>query len=879
VSDIDGSVSSLAYSLNSDPAIALSIGPDDRRLARDGDFNVDLDRADLNDGQNEVILTATDNDGNSSVLTMTVTYDGSSTWPLPYSIDWSTVSGLQDVVQVVDGNWGFTPSGARLSAQEGVDYDRVLAIGDMDWTDYEITVPITVHWVDPEGFTYPSISPGFGITLRWQGHTDSPIVCPQPHCGWMPSGAGAWYDIGRDGPLKLDGLSEQSVTINEGDTYYWKMRVETITGIGPKYSLKVWQSGQDEPAGWLLSKQRDLSDLSNGSAIVIAHHVDITVGDVTIVPLAQNSSDLLLNAFGNGSVIADPDKASYDAGEQVVLTAVPDTDWQFSSWSGDASGSSNPFLVTMNASKSITATFTETPLGSLLVSDDFNSCTLNSSLWSYVDPVGDATMTMSGEEVILSLPAGTTHDTWGSNATNFASTVPRIRQIIDDTDFEVIVKFDGVLNANDQMEGILVEQDENDMLRLEFLYSGDRMRAFAASFTEGTANTKYFQTITDSTPLYMKVVRVGDMWTQSYSSDGLVWTALNSFTHAMTANAVSLYAGNGTAANEVIIDYAFNSASPIVPEDAIVHTVAVTTVGNGMVNKSPDQAGYACGDEVTLTAVADADWEFSDWSGAISGSTNPEVITISDGTQSVTATFVNTLTYALNMNVVGNGSVTIDPDKETYDAGEVVMLTAVADADWEFSEWSGDATGNANPLTVTMDADKNITATFTELPPVTYTLMVSSVGNGDVTKDPDQATYNEGEVVTLTPVADPGWEFEGWSGDASGDIIPLLVTMDADKNITATFTELPPVTYTLVVNSLGNGDVTINPDQTTYAAGEVVTLTPVAAPGWEFNNWSGDASGSKNPLTVVMNSDKSITASFSETPPTRYTIFLSVISS
>ena len=781
VSDQDGSVSSLAYSLNGDPAISLSMGPDNRRLARDGDFNIDLDLVDLNDGQNEVIITAIDNDGNTSNATVTVTYDRNSTWPLPYSIDWSNVANLQDVVQVVDGDWDFTASGARLESQEDVDYDRVLAIGDIDWTDYEITVPITVHWIDPDGYSSPSNSPGFGIIFRWQGHTDSPVNCSQPHCGWLPSGASAWYDIGQGGPLKLDGVINHNITINEGDTYYWKMRVETIDSNNSEYSLKVWESGQTEPANWTLTKQRALThDLSNGSPIVVAHHVDLTVGDVTIEP----SYYLALNSFGNGSIFANPDKPSYDAGEVVTLVPVADAAWEFSSWSGNASGNDNPLMVTMDANKSIAATFTETPPGGLLVSDDFNSCTLDNSLWTFVDPLADTTMTMSGEGVVLSLPEGTMHDTWDLNAGDFISTVPRIRQRIADSDFEMVVKYDAELSLDNQWEGVLVEEDGNDMLRLEFLHIGGGLRAFAASFTEGANSVKYNQVITNSTPLYMKVARVGEVWTQSYSNDGVAWTDMSSFTHAMTVNAVSVYAGNNLVANEVVIDYAFNSASPIVPEDPLLRTVAVTTIGNGMVNKSPDQSGYACGDEVTLTAAADPDWVFSGWSGALSGNTNPEIITISDGTQEVTATFLDT--FVLTTPVVGNGQVTVDPDLVRYVDGDEVTLTAVADEGWIFSGWSGDISSQENPATIVMDNDRTITATFVK----TYVLTTATVGNGHVTADPDQEKYAEGDEVTLTAVADAGWVFSAWSGALSSQENPATIITDKDRTITAEFEQV-----------------------------------------------------------------------------------------
>jgi hypothetical protein len=68
-----------------------------------------------------------------------------------------------------------------------------------------------------------------------------------------------------------------------------------------------------------------------------------------------------------------------------------------------------------------------------------------------------------------------------------------------------------------------------------------------------------------------------------------------------------------------------------------------------------------------------------------------------------------------------------------------------------------------------------------------YTLTLSTVGSGSVAAAPVQATYNHGTVVQLTATPAGGWNFDFWSGDASGSANPLSVTMDANKNITANF--------------------------------------------------------------------------------------------
>ena len=71
----------------------------------------------------------------------------------------------------------------------------------------------------------------------------------------------------------------------------------------------------------------------------------------------------------------------------------------------------------------------------------------------------------------------------------------------------------------------------------------------------------------------------------------------------------------------------------------------------------------------------------------------------------------------------------------------------------------------------------------------THTLTVTVVGHGSVAKSPDQPSYDQGTPVQLTATADPGYGFAGWSGDATGNTNPLVVNMDSDKNITATFTD------------------------------------------------------------------------------------------
>src|SRR5262249_282813 len=70
--------------------------------------------------------------------------------------------------------------------------------------------------------------------------------------------------------------------------------------------------------------------------------------------------------------------------------------------------------------------------------------------------------------------------------------------------------------------------------------------------------------------------------------------------------------------------------------------------------------------------------------------------------------------------------------------------------------------------------------------------------------------------------------------------------------------------YTLTLSTVGNGTVTPAPNQVTYAHGTSIQLTAAPAAGWNFDFWSGDTSGSTNPLTFIITSNKSITANFGQ---------------
>src|SRR3972149_6899708 len=163
-----------------------------------------------------------------------------------------------------------------------------------------------------------------------------------------------------------------------------------------------------------------------------------------------------------------------------------------------------------------------------------------------------------------------------------------------------------------------------------------------------------------------------------------------------------------------------------------------------------------------------------------------------------------------------------------------------------------------------MDGNKTVTANFTQNPLYTLTVNISPTAGGSVTKNPNKTTYNSGETVTLTATANSGYTFSSWSGGATGTTSPVTVTMDGNKTVTANFTQNPLYTLTVNISPTAGGSVTKNPNKTTYNPGEMVTLTATANSGYTFTSWSGGAMGTTGLVTVTLDGNKTVTATFTQ---------------
>src|SRR5690554_841380 len=183
---------------------------------------------------------------------------------------------------------------------------------------------------------------------------------------------------------------------------------------------------------------------------------------------------------------------------------------------------------------------------------------------------------------------------------------------------------------------------------------------------------------------------------------------------------------------------------------------------------------------VTVTPVHD-DWVFSPLSREVNKAAQDVDFTGNPVDE--------TTTYTLTVQVEGNGTVTPAPGAHEYEEGTIVNLEATAGEGYEFSHWTGDVADTQNSVTtVTMDADKTVTAVFTEIPVPTYTLTIQVEGNGSVIPTAGTHDYDEGTVVNLSANPDFDFRFVKWVvGVEEYEDSSINIEINSNLTVTAVF--------------------------------------------------------------------------------------------
>ena len=402
---------------------------------------------------------------------------------------------------------------------------------------------------------------------------------------------------------------------------------------------------------------------------------------------------------GSGSVAANPTSTDgyYNSGASVQLTASPSA--SFAKWSGDASGTSNPTTLTMNAPKAVIANFaTATPLPDLVVT------ALS----------GPTTATAGAQIAVTSMVANQGNADAGQFRTEFYFST----------------------SANFTSSSISTDY-------------GCTLSSLAAGASHTcNGNITVPKTLTNGTWYLLAVADPTNQVTESNKNNN--FRAADSGPVTIGAASVAITVTTTPPGLAVMIDGTSYTASTTVnwiPGDQ--HTLNVA---------SPQGTGTRS--------------VFSKWSD---GGAQSHTVTAPSSATTYTASFNTQYLLTTSVAPAGSGTIAASPTSTDgyYSSGASVQLTASPSA--TFTNWSGDATGTVNPVSLTMNAAKSVTANFgsAALPDLAITALstsnaatpggqinvsvtVANQGNADAGAFPVEFYFASSATASYTNATDSG---------------------------------------------------------------------------------------------------------------------------
>ncbi len=348
----------------------------------------------------------------------------------------------------------------------------------------------------------------------------------------------------------------------------------------------------------------------------------------------------------------------------------------------------------------------------------------------------------------------------------------------------------------------------------------------------------------------------------SPTSDLKVFT----FTPNVPLDPFVLYSGTVTIGAKDVLHTAMESdytwSFTTIPTIGLTASPAIGGVVSG-------SGAFALNSSVPISAVANAGYTFTSWTenGDVVSTSSTYQFVITKNTNLVanfTAIPPGKLAVNLSSNPAAGGVTT---GSNAYDIGASVTIGATAHDGYTFVNWTenGIVVSSSRNYQFTIISNRTLVANFRVVPQAQFSVTLTS--------SPLAGGSTEGEVsgpsgtsVTIKAAPNAGYTFTNWTDKATGSIVSTspdyTFTLTENRSFIAVFT---PTTYTLTIIA-NNGSVTRSNAGPTYNHGTLVTLRAVPNTGFSFTGWSVDATGSTNPLTISMTSNKNITATFTANP-------------
>jgi len=650
--------------------------------------------------------------------------------------------------------------------------------------------------------------------------------------------------------LTVNTIGSGAVAVNPASEVYLNGTAVTLTAT-PMAGFRF--------GGW----SGDLTGSDNPVALTMNQNKTVTATFIRVVTLTANAS-------GSGTITFDPAGGFYDAGATVTVTATPAAGFRFIGWSGDLTGSNNPASLFLNDNKTITAIFTRV-------------------LTLTANTVGSGSVTLS--------PAGGVYDE-NTVVTLAATPAPGFQ----------FNGWSGDLSGANNPVNLIMDAHKTvtanfTPLPIGIAHQETRIGGASASTTVTTLGSL----MGVNGHLYLAAISMRPkVSVLAVAGLGLNWTLVKSKCAGRNTTAIEVWMARGTPTpnDAVTATFAGVPSAAVMAVSRYSGVAESNPIGNPLagnmngVNASGACSGGADNNAYSFNLGVTTSGAFIYGAAAIKGATHTPGQNYAERAEVLQAAGTNTSgvavedkmfdaaglipvngafstavdwavvaleikpqQYSIALNTIGSGNIALDSPSGVYRTGATATLTAMPAPGFQFTGWSGDLAGSINPATLTINANKSVTASFTALPPP-RALTVNTVGSGSVASNPAHEFYDDGTTVILTATPAAGFQFTGWSGDLGDATNPATLTMNADKNVTATFTVLPPVQHTLTVNTVGSGSVSLNPPGGIYNEGMAVVLIPQSGTGFQFSGWSGDLTGAQNPATITMSANKTVSATF-----------------
>ncbi len=169
----------------------------------------------------------------------------------------------------------------------------------------------------------------------------------------------------------------------------------------------------------------------------------------------------------------------------------------------------------------------------------------------------------------------------------------------------------------------------------------------------------------------------------------------------------------------------------------------------------------------------------------------------------------------------------VNPPSNAFERGSNVSLLATPASEFLFKQWQGAVSGTLNPVSLTMDSDKQVTAVFEKRQ---YPLSLRVEGNGTVKEEiipvSAQSQYPSGTSIRLTAQPALNWKFKDWTGDKNSVLNPFDLKIEAPLNLLASFLPILP-NYISTSYTLSNSSTWYSSSQFVNSNGIAYGMNPL----------------------------------------------------